>query len=43
MSCYGPICTIVAGGGVATIGKRVTSFRMRHGVVHVVSIGRVID
>jgi hypothetical protein len=43
MSCYGQVCTIVAGGGLATIGKRVTSFRIRHGVVRVVIVGRVID
>jgi hypothetical protein len=43
MSCYGHICTIVAGGGLQTIGKRVTTFRIRNGRVRVVSIGRVID
>lgn len=43
LSCYGRTCTIVAGGGVATIGKTVTSFRVRHGVVRFVVIGRVID
>jgi hypothetical protein len=43
MSCFGRTCTIVAGGGVATIGKRVTSFRLRNGVVRFVVVGRVID
>jgi hypothetical protein len=42
-SCYRRICSIVAGGGVPTIGKRVTTFRMRRGLVRSVSIGRVID
>ncbi|MGK2956104.1 MAG: hypothetical protein ACSLFI_10600 [Solirubrobacterales bacterium] len=43
LSCYGPICSIVAGGGVATIGRRVTSFRIRNGKVRSVTVGRVID
>jgi hypothetical protein len=43
MTCYGHICSVVVGGGLATIGKRVTSFRMRNGSVRIVSIGRVID
>ncbi len=43
LSCYGRTCAIVAGGGVATIGKRVTTFRVRDGVVRSVSIGRVLD
>lgn len=43
MSCYGHICRIVAGGGQGTIGQRVTDFRMKHGRVKMVSIGRVID
>jgi len=43
LTCYGRTCTIVAGGGVATIGKRVTVFRMRRGTVRFVVIGRVID
>jgi hypothetical protein len=43
MSCYGRTCAVVVGGGLQTIGKRVTDFRMRGGRVKVVSIGRVID
>jgi hypothetical protein len=43
MSCYGHTCTVVVGGGLQTIGKRVTSFRMHNGRVKMVSIGRVID
>jgi hypothetical protein len=43
MSCRRFICTIVAGGGVATIGKTVTTFWMGHGVVRMISIGRVLD
>jgi hypothetical protein len=41
--CYRRTCWIVAGGGVAAIGKRVTTFRIRDGAVRSVSIGRVID
>jgi hypothetical protein len=43
MSCYGRTCAIVVGGGLQTIGKRVTDFRMHNGRVKIVSIGRVID
>ena len=43
LSCYGRTCEIVAGGGPGTIGKRVTLFRVRNGVVKYVVIGRVID
>lgn len=43
LSCYWHACTIVAGGGVATIGKRVTTFRVRHEKVRSILIGRVID
>ncbi|MDQ3725318.1 MAG: hypothetical protein M3335_05445 [Actinomycetota bacterium] len=43
LSCYRHVCSIVAGGGVATIGKRVTVFRVRNGVTRSVLIGRVID
>jgi hypothetical protein len=41
--CYWHRCAIVAGGGLQTIGKRVTTFQIRAGRVRVVSIGRVID
>jgi hypothetical protein len=43
MSCYGRTCRVVAGGGLGTIGQRVTDFRMHNGRVKMVSIGRVID
>lgn len=43
MTCYGRTCAVVAGGGLQTIGKRVTDFRMHNGRVKIVSIGRVID
>lgn len=43
MTCHGRTCAIVAGGGLQTIGKRVTDFRMHNGRVKIVSIGRVID
>jgi len=43
LDCYGNNCSIVSGGGVATIGRRVTSFRIRNGKVRSVSIARVID
>jgi hypothetical protein len=43
LSCYRNLCSVVAGGGAQTIGKRVTSFRIRNGRVRVISIGRVID
>lgn len=43
LSCYWHRCSIVAGGGIATIGKRVTTFQMRNAKVRAISIGRVID
>jgi hypothetical protein len=43
LSCYWHRCTIVAGGGLQTIGKRVTTFQMRTGKVRAISVGRVID
>ncbi len=43
LSCYMPMCRIVAGGGSATIGRRVTSFRIRDGRVRFITIGNVID
>ncbi len=43
LSCYGPICRVAVGGGLGTIGQRVTDFRMHNGRVKMVSIGRVID
>jgi hypothetical protein len=43
LTCYWHRCTIVAGGGPLTIGKRVTTFQMRNGKVRAISIGRVID
>jgi len=43
LSCYWHRCTIIAGGGLQTIGKRVTTFQIRRGKVRVISIGRVID
>ncbi|MCO5315879.1 MAG: hypothetical protein M9938_06940 [Solirubrobacterales bacterium] len=36
-------CAIVAGGGSATIGKTVTSFRIRHAKVRQIMLGFVID
>lgn len=43
LSCYWHRCSVVAGGGIATIGRRVTTFQLRAGKVRGVSIGRVID
>jgi hypothetical protein len=42
LSCYWHRCSIIAGGGQQTIGKRVTTFQMRRGKVRAISIGRVI-
>lgn len=43
LSCYWHRCTIVAGGGSATIGRRVTGFQLRNGKVRAITIARVID
>lgn len=43
LDCYWHRCSVVAGGGLGTIGKRVTTFQLRAGKVRGVSIGRVVD